>query len=223
MTMLAWMARTGVTDEDAAWIVFAVEPEEATEAAAKALDVDPFAFEIERTEWADKYAPGPVPRKAMIDNGWWFECHQCGTNITQDSCDEDDGHEPVERGNQIWCRASCRDQYDIDQDMFKRIEVATIEYLKLDLLRQCHGAEIVDHEYAQPSAYVCRSGSDYRVEHAGIFFRFPGCMFGSVRFGFDEQQAVSKFIVCSGDVPAFECWRDAGCPTEMPRAEEISP
>lgn len=29
----------------------------------------------------DKYAPGPVPAMAMIDDGWRFECHGCSRSV----------------------------------------------------------------------------------------------------------------------------------------------
>jgi len=30
----------------------------------------------------DKYAPGPVPLKAKLDNGWWTSCLNCGAELT---------------------------------------------------------------------------------------------------------------------------------------------
>lgn len=220
--LLAWTARTGDdANEDAAMIIFAVTVQGASETAAEQVGVDDLALTIERTPWADKYAPGPIPKVDMIDQGWLFECAQCGVELSAASVDEKD-YEPVERNNDIWCDIACRDQYDVDQDMFRRIRAFTIDYLELDLLRVCPGAAVIKKGDHAPSVHVIKENGGYKVESARIWFDFPGRKLSPGWLGFYRSNEFTKMEIVEGDEPAFKRWRLAGYPSEMPDQIEAS-
>lgn len=68
----------------------------------------------------DEYAPGPVPPKVMIENGWWFECFGCSRRVAEDmddyADDDDDGGTtldgPIYRNNAVWCSTACQSSWD---------------------------------------------------------------------------------------------------------------
>src|SRR3546814_1082248 len=37
--------------------------------------------QITRKKEFDQYAPGPVPPKALLYDGWWFDCTGCGRTL----------------------------------------------------------------------------------------------------------------------------------------------
>jgi len=76
----------------------------------------------------DQYAPGPVPTKVLIEDGWWFECSGCSRHVSDDESydyDEDkplDG--PVYRGDRVWCSARCQELADEREAKQKQEEQA---------------------------------------------------------------------------------------------------
>lgn len=74
----------------------------------------------------DQYAPGPVPPKVLIEDGWWFECFGCYRRVDGDEAydyDEDkelDG--PVYRGNAVFCSTECQQSHDIKRAKEKRLD-----------------------------------------------------------------------------------------------------
>lgn len=71
---------------------------------ANQLDTDFKSIEsCRRAKWADQYADERViPPEAYIANGWWFECHHCGTRVDG----ETEGR--VIDGNAVFCCSDCQ-------------------------------------------------------------------------------------------------------------------
>lgn len=76
----------------------------------------------------DQYAPGPVPTKVLIEDGWWFECHGCNRQVNEEAgfdYDEDvDLDGPVYRGNAVWCSTKCQQRSDEREAERMRQELA---------------------------------------------------------------------------------------------------
>jgi len=75
----------------------------------------------------DQYAPGPVPTKVLIEDGWFFECSGCNRRVEEDMSeiwDEDDEpvavDGPVYRGNAVWCSTQCQQRDDEREAQRKR-------------------------------------------------------------------------------------------------------
>lgn len=109
-------------DEGHCCIVFATSSAAARRQGAAEMDIT--FSEVEsctRAAWADGYAPGPVPPKAKIGAGWWYECAcGCGRRIDgEDGIDLDDTGEddaeanpmaPVYQGERVYWNQSCVDE-----------------------------------------------------------------------------------------------------------------
>lgn len=66
-----------------------------------------------RAQWADKFAPGPVPFSAKFEQGWWVECSGCGVTIQEggyDSKGNEIDFEIVEVGDAVYCTPACRER-----------------------------------------------------------------------------------------------------------------
>lgn len=96
-------------------IIFATNG--ATARREGASELDRSFDEIEsctRAQWADQYAPGPVPLHAYLANGWWFECDHCGVRFYEEGRhgdgddDRDDEFQPIEDGKAKYCSPTCK-------------------------------------------------------------------------------------------------------------------
>lgn len=116
----AYMVRE--PDEGSCCIVFATSSVVARREGANELNID-FA-EVDsctRARWADSYAPGPVPIKAMIEVGNWRYGCQCGCGRSIDNeggipdydLDGDDGDlnpmQPVYVNGGVYWNQRCKD------------------------------------------------------------------------------------------------------------------
>lgn len=79
----------------------------------------------------DQYAPGPVPTKVLIEDGWWWECFGCSRHVSSEelfdyAADKElDG--PVYRGNSVWCSTDCQKRDDEQQAKQKALEQAAVD------------------------------------------------------------------------------------------------
>ncbi|MBV6687309.1 hypothetical protein KV692_05305 [Xanthomonas euvesicatoria pv. physalidis] len=149
-----------------------------------------------RTPALDAYAPGPVPPLVLIDNGWWFECGHCGCRIDDESI-EDDGLQPKEVGQAVFCSRSCWAEFAAQ----RRLREAAIAAICELVQTQFPQAEII-------RAHVC----DHRLEkgdrHGGILsscdFRLPGLQHvQSYRFR-------EGYFIANGDIARFDALYGAG-------------
>lgn len=133
-TLKCYLVDTG--DDEGAQIYFASSP---GRAKAQAASEDGIEFvevgSCKRQPQFDQYAPGPIPAKAYIENGWWLECFgchlRCSEEMHEDVEDEDgnliacDG--PIYRGNAVWCSTQCQQRYDEHRAEEKRLNDADID------------------------------------------------------------------------------------------------
>jgi hypothetical protein len=76
-------------------IEFALHNVVARRTGAAALDTEFDAVSCKRAPQFDQYAPGPVPRTALLDDGWWFECSNCYRRAEQRDWDDEDDYRPM--------------------------------------------------------------------------------------------------------------------------------
>lgn len=76
-----------VTDgNDSSCIHFATNSATARREGANEMGVDwEDVDSCNRRPEFDQFAPGPVPPAALIEAGWWFECSECQTHVTEDT------------------------------------------------------------------------------------------------------------------------------------------
>jgi len=196
------------SDEYTGGIIFARFNAEARRIGASVYgDGDFRSVECRRSSQFDQYYPGPVPKKALIENGWWFECNHCGRRIESDYDDED--YDPitdsVEDGDFIYCHETCKQQEEQDRIERKKAENSAIDIVTDRLLTRFPGAVI-----ERTHAYVVKIMDGFAPRQIRIYFRFPGCKIGSATFNVDGGMIEPEVRVCSGDLDAFNRWRDLG-------------
>lgn len=210
-----------IQDDESAEIVFAASREEAC-ADEIGCAGDP-GVQCTRTEWADQYAPGPVPKMVMIDNGWWWECYGCECRIDSDLLADvfgDDGFElepraldPVERGGAIFCTAACMAAHDEAIRQRKAREKQVLEYMRALALSRLPGIALTgrDHVYV-----TTNERGDLECYQAYVGFRFPGCTIADAHFNYENERTARgdngeqpHVTVCAGDKDAFNAWRNA--------------
>lgn len=112
-SLKAYMVRED--DEGHCVIAFATNSATARREGGSELDL---SFEevdsCMRVPQFDQYAPGPVPIKALVANGWWFECQHCGVKFDEEGRhdweenERDDECDPVEDGKAHYCSPTCQ-------------------------------------------------------------------------------------------------------------------
>lgn len=110
--VVAWQ----VTDphEGNATIAFHHHGLAARRIGADDLDMESEGMECKRAPEYNKFAEaGVVPTIALLENGWWFECHHCGNRVEEDGENSlrtvvIDGHRTV------YCDKSCKDAKDTE-------------------------------------------------------------------------------------------------------------
>lgn len=128
--MKAYLVRVD-DSEGSATIAFATNNATARRQGGNELDATFEEVEsCRRFPALDQYAPGPVPPLALIEHGWWFECHHCGTTIREDEYD-DDGEDlaPVAVGQAVFCCPACQAEHYAKQRMRKAAEAAFVELI----------------------------------------------------------------------------------------------
>ena len=171
-----------------------------------------------RTTWADEYAPGPVPKLAMIDAGWWFECSGCSRRIDDESydyeADEPIEMEPVEYGQCIYCCEECRQRKLAERTRVKKLEGEAREALAAIALTRYPNAHINSEH-----AYVVERDGWYNLHQCHVQFRFPGCRYFGAELRIDSGKSDIVLYVASGDQAAWRNWIAAGCPAQMAVAD----
>lgn len=101
--MNAWAVAPYNRDEEHGWDVFFAETEaEALQCAADKEGVEPSCFDSQRAEWADEFAPGPVPASAWLNAGWTIGCSNCEIVVDWDE------EPPIIDGHDVYCSPNCR-------------------------------------------------------------------------------------------------------------------
>ncbi|MWA16544.1 hypothetical protein GPJ57_01380 [Burkholderia pseudomallei] len=122
--------------EGSGCVVFATNSATARREGAAELGTDWECIDsCRRAPHFDRYAPGPVPMEAMIESGWWFECHGCSARVSNDYEYDDDGNEIelgtyVVRKQQVFCCQECLARDDARKRMNVAAQNALIELVE---------------------------------------------------------------------------------------------
>lgn len=106
---VAWVAYDG---DGRGVVVYADNEPQALTYAGNSEDIDGVDT-IERYPDFDRYRPGPVPTKIMLEHGWCFECWNCCHRVTQDGCDDcpptsrGTSPRPVTTKTEVFCSRHC--------------------------------------------------------------------------------------------------------------------
>ncbi|NDY89714.1 hypothetical protein [Ideonella livida] len=129
--------------EGHACVAFAVSGAPARQAGAGELGTDWDGIEsCRRAPEFDAYAPGPVPKRALYDAGWWFECGHCGHRVSINEYHEyrsdDEGNDAApedfgffERGRQVYCCRACMAKDEADDRTRAAHDAALVELVAL--------------------------------------------------------------------------------------------
>lgn len=167
-----------------------------------------------KPEW-DQFATTGVPALAMIDDGWWFECHGCGTRISDEfigtrdrlhrgwedyQLDREYGEdltipvmEPVEAsGQRVWCCQQCRDDDEAERALIKNYGERVKVWLMRAFMRrypELCPAEGLGDGYSNPRShvYIARRKGRLTVEQVIIHFSWPTAKIGLGTYRIDQQ------------------------------------
>lgn len=120
----------------------------------------------------DQYAPGPVPAQALLDAGWWLECHGCSERIQEEWNEEgqdDEGFffekQPVCVGTRAWCCARCQ---AIDFAAEREREAGKVAVVEMVLAKYPETISVI-HAYAGPCI-----GAHWNSDEWEAAFTLPG-------------------------------------------------
>lgn len=101
-------------EEGNAVIVFAEKNVVARRNGANELDIDFTEVEscVRKPQFDEFAAAGEVPVKALLADGWWFECGNCGRRVDEGGCMHDEDYEQAEHaphidGRAVFCDIDC--------------------------------------------------------------------------------------------------------------------
>ncbi|RJF81674.1 hypothetical protein D3877_16255 [Azospirillum cavernae] len=189
--LLAYEAHDG----DEGWcVVFATSNAPARRMAANEMDCDWSGVEFcRRAKSLDQYAPGPVPTKALIGNGWQFECCGCLRRVNGETA------QPVYDGQSVFCCPWCRLDYIVERGV-EKTRCAEVD-------RECRTLFPGGSDFHARVSQEFRGGRIHSV--AAVTFRFPG---GENRA---RWEAGDETVTLWGedDRAAWNAWREAGYPS----------
>lgn len=199
-------------DDSTGGIVFARFNAEARRIGCWAVcDTDWESVTCRRAPWADRYAPGPVPKLAMIENGWWIECDGCCTRIDLDLEDEDGKQlDPVEpQIGHMYCTPLCEQRAVRDKFTRSVREAIAIADLTNRLLARLPDAVLVndsDSLFKRPYAYVNWRDDQWVTEACAIPFTYPGAKHGTASIRYNKLGENPYLEAPYGDHEAFTAW-----------------
>lgn len=165
-----------------------------------------------RAPWADEYRFTDIPASAMIDAGWWLECHGCGQRLDDDGQDDngnDIALDIIGTQHRAYCSPACCNRSSLDKRRQKIIGDAALMKVCRRLLKSFPGVWL----WGEPHVYVTHKNS---VQQVRISFQFPGCKIGNAHYGFDNVGEEPRVSVCNGDLAAWESWRSQHAQSEVP-------
>lgn len=169
-----------------------------------------------RAPWADEWATKDedIPARVMIDHGWHFECHGCGSTIDEDFLDENDLPLGGVIGNQygpVFCCHICECEHKLERAVAKDHERRAILWLESVVHQRFPGVKFVDDRGRfDRHAYACRQNGEWVVQQGVVSFEFPGMKIGPATCRFDNVRSFGpvkpQYSCCFGDKEAFESY-----------------
>lgn len=190
-TLKAYIVSNGDPECDS--IQYATTNVAARRQGAAEIDDDFGSVSCKRLHWADEFASKPIPAKAYIDNGWRISCTNCGDYVSDESyrADEDGEdvpHDPVFRGEHVFCSPECQARHDAS--------VAEQNAKFADFERRARAArpDLQFKEFRGAYPYITMTGK----------FTFDGAKYGgSVR---DDGDGALKWFIASGDQAIWDAY-----------------
>lgn len=188
-----------LTDEEEgrAQIVFAATEEEAHATGEIGFAAD----KVERAPEFDRFSPGPVPAKALLDAGWWYTCQECEHHVAADGCEdcgerlrEETPHEVEDPGpvydaddpEVVYCSQDCKDAHESFVRRLRDGRAAA----SAEVSRRFPEAVLLGMPWGGP-------------EHFSVDFTFPGSL-GRASWATNDPEHVQ---VERRDLAAWETYR----------------
>lgn len=182
-----------VTDESTpkACVVFHHHGLAARRLGAEELGEEFEYLECRRSPEFDHFTEsGKVPTQALLDAGWWFECHHCGKRVP------DEDFRPIEglviKGDAVYCNEKCKHGHDkevSDRDLKFEEFKDKVKSMRPDL-------EFTEFQGGYP--WITNVAK----------FTFPGAKYGgSVRD--DKGDGNIELFVAGGDMDAWNTYEES--------------
>lgn len=179
-----------VTDESTpkACVVFHHHGLAARRLGAGELGEDFECLECRRSPEFDHFVEsGKVPTQALLDAGWWFECHHCGSRVIDEERDD-----YIVDGDSVFCNASCKSGHEKDisnrNNKFEQFK-EKVQRLRPDL-------EFTNFQGGYP--WVTNIAS----------FTFPGAKYGGSARDQDGNGNIT-FHIANGDLEVWAEYEEA--------------
>lgn len=201
-------------------VVFATSNVEARRFGANEFNEGEFSgLTVRRAPNWDKYQDTGVPISEMICDGWNFECHGCGSRLTDDWFYEQ-GMTPTQAvgvsGGSVYCCWQCEAEDRADRAARKAYGETFLGIIR-DRLRKRFGEVSFPQGTFRQHVLVRQQQGQFLVQHATVAFEFPGMEIGPAHARYDQQdvgftyhgserQGPPQLLVlcCNGDREAFE-------------------
>lgn len=211
--MKAWMLKADreYADELYNEVIFADTPQDAWKVfIARDLAPDDVEYEdgcLTHVEWADKYAPGPVPDIAWIHAGWGVECSGCfamiydGESFERDPDGEEIMFNPTAVGDRVYCTPECKESDERYTRFILRRRARLGRWLKRHLLERFpFVTPAEDTNYPQ----IAENG---RLSYIEMSFTFPGDKYHGSYIRFTRGGGFSVYV-SAGDLETFNAVRE---------------
>jgi hypothetical protein len=206
--LMAFTARAkGDYEGTSATMLFAFSGEQAREALVG--DDEDREFAIERSQWADRYAPGPVPWIARLHHGWYCDCHGCGVTISEnaeDTLGRPKAFRPVQDGEEVFCSAKCMMRSRSARRNQRRAQSRMLQLYKRLLFDILGPVRLQDDEH---HVHIIKAGRAWVPAQVILRFDFPGRTGMLASFEFRHSHSVHgpcrpQFNCSQGDLQAFK-------------------
>lgn len=115
-----------------------------------------------RTYWADQYADTmQVPIEAYINNGWWFECYQCCTGVSEEmyNYDKEEPLIPVYEKDVVFCTPECKHHHEEEKRQIKADE----DRARAVVEEKFPGCEMLHKDYSKDRVIFTFPGGERSV------------------------------------------------------------
>lgn len=214
----AWSALK--TDECTGGIVFAPNRRKAMKIASAVFNNGEVnGLEVSRRKDLDRFSKTGVPAYHLINEGWRFECHGCGLQMTADM-HEDHGL-PVSgvvgiESADVCCSHACRMEALADKAARKAFGESFLDMLR-DTIRKRLPGEDITFAKDEGYAYVPPGMIPLVVAYAEVRFTFPGMKFdpATLIYRHEERHGSTligpvrpEFFCSQGDIESFQAFLD---------------
>lgn len=213
-----------VTDksEGTGGIIFA-----ASSAAARRLGAQQFSdgdfssMDCRRASYADGFAvTGRVPAYVLVEQGWHFECSNCGNRIDYDHLADKDILPEDVRGDQdcaVYCNRVCEAESELERAQAQRMEKRWLRRFRKIIKTRFPEATFPTSGYHKEHAYASRHKGKWRLEQIRVPFHLPCTTHGPAMLSIEDRRPRMnetlnrktfrpQWTCCEGDVAEFKLY-----------------